>query len=117
MLGQSAVVPIMAGDWWVRARLRAWGHWARGGIPSMPTMSTTEKARIGRGGVPIDDMPIPIAEVDSAVRRAPADQRIVLILTYAQPGPIYAKAQRLHITRWTFKRRLERAESFIALNL
>ena len=104
-------------DWWVRARLRVWGHWGRGGVPSLPTMSTTEKVRIGRGGVPCDDMPDPVAEVDAVVRSAPTDQRIVLIVAYTQTGPLAEKARRLHITRWTFKRRLERAESFVALNL
>ena len=107
----------MSSDWWVQARLRTWGRWGRGGLPSLPTMSTTEKARIGRGGVPIDDMPPPIAEVDAVVRSAPPEQRIVLILAYTHTGPLKVKAQRLHITRWTFRRRLERAESFVALNL
>ena len=97
--------------------MRAWGSWARGGIPSLPTMSTTEKARIGRGGVPSDEMPPIIAEVDHVVCIAPADQRIVLIVAYAHTGPVKDKAMRLRLSRWQFRRRLERAESFVALNL
>jgi hypothetical protein len=105
-------------QWWVKRRLTFWGRWARSGVaPSLPTMSTTEKARIGRGGVPDDSMPPDIAEVDHVVCIAPPEVRQVLIVYYAQTGSKVEKARRVGITRYAFGRRLERGESFVALNL
>jgi hypothetical protein len=101
----------------VKIRLAQWGRWARGGIPSLPTMSTTEKARMGRGGVPCDEMPVHIAEVDHTVAISPPECKIVLIVYYCQQGPFTEKAHRLGLSRWSFRRRLERGESFVAMNL
>jgi hypothetical protein len=80
-------------------------------------MCATEKARTGRGGTPSDEMPPAIAEVDHLICRAPPECKIVLIVYYAQSGQLQEKAQRLGLSRWQFRRRLERGEGFIALNL
>ena len=105
-------------EWWVKRRLTFWGRWARSGFaPALPTMSTTEKARIGRGGVPDDSMPPDIAEVDHVVCIAAPEVRQALIVYYAQTGSKEEKARRVGITRWAFRRRVERGETWVALNL
>ena len=106
-------------NWGVRVMLTKWGRWARGGLPGeLPHMSTTEKARIGRGGRGDDrEMPHDVAEVDKAVWKAPKEQRLVLIVYYAQAGHIMDKAYRMEISLKEFKQRKEMGESFIAMNL
>lgn len=96
-----------------RRRLSEWGRWAKGGLPSMPTMSSTEKARIGRGGTPNLDMPPDIAEVDIIVCRADPAQRLILIVHYVQAGTLGEKAARLNLSRHSFRRHLDRAEWYV----
>ena len=62
-------------------------------------------------------MPPHVAEVDHLVVISPLELKQVLIVYYAQQGHLNEKANRLGLTRWTFRRRLERGESFIAINL
>lgn len=102
---------------WTRLRLTAWGRWARGGLPSLPTMSSTEKARMGRGGTGDRDMPAHIAEVDHAVALTPMPQKRVLIVFYCQQGRITEKASRLEMDRHRFRRLLAQGESFVESNL
>lgn len=104
-------------EWWVKRRLIFWGRWAQTGLPTLPTMSTIEKARSGRGGVPNDEMPPDIAEVDHVVCIAPQHIKMALIVYYAQRGGKEEKARRIGLTRWAFRRRVEQGESFVALNL
>ena len=101
----------------VRLRLARWGRWARGGMPSLPTMSSIEKARSGRGGTPNLEMPADVAEVDHLVTRAPPDYKQVLIVYYCQQGRKREKAHHCGLTVWSFERRLERGESYVAINL
>lgn len=102
---------------WVKVRLTLWGRWARGGLPSLPTMSPIEKARMGRGGASESEMPPDIAEVDHLVCIAPKAERKVLIVHYTQRGTIAHKASRCGVDPRSFRRRLEQAESFIAYRL
>src|SRR5277367_6189489 len=104
-------------EWWITQRLNAWGSWARGGLPSLPTMSSIEKARIGRGGVENLSMPSHIAEVDHLVCTAEPPIRIALIVCYAQRGSFEEKAQRLGLTRWALRRRKEQGEAYVYQNL
>lgn len=100
-------------EWWVIRRLTFWGRWAKGGLPSLPTMSSIERARMGRGGRPSDEMPEDIAEVDHAVCIAPAPLKRALISYYAMRGTLEDKALNCGISRREFLRRKERGESFI----
>jgi hypothetical protein len=104
-------------QWWVKRRLAWWGRWARTGLPTLPTMCATEKARTGRGGTPNDEMPDDVAEVDRVVCQAPRHIKIVMIVYYAQTGHVQEKANRLGLSRWQFRRLLDQGESFVAMNL
>ena len=108
---------MMGGEWWVKRRLVFWGRWARSGMPQLPTMAAIEQARSGRGGVANDAMPDDIAQVDHAVCLAPLEVKRALIVYYAQTGSLDEKARRIGLTRWSFRRRVERGETFVALNL
>ena len=102
----------------VRLVLTEWGRWARTGMPGkLPSMSTTEKARMGRGGAGESEPPPHILEVNHLVNTTPSPERMTLVVFYSQHGSIPEKAHRLGISRWTFRRRLERAESYIAYQL
>ena len=106
-------------NWGVRVMLTMWGRWARTGMPgALPHMSTTEKARIGRGGNGDDaQMPPHVAEIDHLVCIAPQEQKRVLIVYYTQYGTVSEKAARVDMAPSEFNMVRERAESFIALNL
>jgi hypothetical protein len=126
MLGRGGADPALDGCHrqhahvsaaWVKRRLAFWGRWARTGMPGLPTMCATEKARSGRGGIPDDAMPTDIAEIDHLVCKAPLHVKIVLIVYYAQTGQVQEKANRLGLSRWQFRRRLDQGESFVAMNL
>jgi len=80
-------------------------------------MSSTEKARSGRGGKPSDEMPAHVAEIDHLVCIAPPEQKIALIVFYTHDGRLKEKASKLGLSRWVFMRRVNRGESFIAMNL
>lgn len=104
-------------QWWVKRRLAWWGQWARGGLPHPPTVNILEMMRSGRGGRIECEMPYDIAQVDLAVCQAPKEQKIVLIVRYAQQGQLHEKALRLGISRHQFRHRLEAGESFVAMHL
>ena len=89
------------------------------GIPGqLPSMSTTEKARMGRGGIGGDrEMPADLQEIDHIVCIAPPQEKRVLIVYYTQRGYPEEKAARLDMTLREFKDVRERAESFVAMNL
>lgn len=80
-------------------------------------MSSIEQARTGRGGVPSDAMPTDVAQVDHCVCTAEPQFRIALIVYYAQSGSLESKAQRLGLTRWALRRRVERGEAHVHANL
>ena len=102
---------------WTRIRLHIWGRWARGGLPGLPTESPMLRWHTGDRGYESSEMPTDIAEVDHAVCIAPPKEKSVLIVFYCQHGPLTEKAARLAMDRWTFKRALARAESFVDQNL
>jgi len=101
---------------WVKLRLAQWGRWARGGLPTEPTASPLWRTQ-GAGSVTNMTMPVDIAEVDHLVCVSAPLERQVLIVYYTQEGPFGHKAVRCGLTRWSFRRTLERAESFIAFRL
>jgi hypothetical protein len=102
----------------VKILLTQWGRWSRTSMPGrLPSMSTTEKARIGRGGTGDSEMPYHIAEIDHIVCTAEPTERTALIVYYAQEGSLPDKAARLGLTRSEFRARIERGESFVAINL
>lgn len=101
---------------WVKLRLALWGRWARGGLPSMPTSSALWQSP-GRGSIANVTMPPDIAEVDHLVCISPPSERQVLIVYYTQEGFFGHKAARCGMSRWHFRKTLDRAESFIAFRL
>lgn len=72
---------------YLRQQLALWGRLCRAVGPGYPTMSTTERARIGRGGV-FDGpyLPDDLAELDHEVARSPAPYRLILVEHYTKDG-------------------------------
>jgi DNA-directed RNA polymerase specialized sigma24 family protein len=79
-------------------------------------MSTTEKARIGRGGGRDQLSPLPpdLEAVDQAVASARVDFRTVLVEHYTKFGYVTEKAAHLGISRQTYYSRKASAENYIA---
>lgn len=102
---------------YTRLLLTDWGRWAKGALPEMPTMSSIEKARIGRGGKPSYEMPAHIAEVDKIVCHAPQPEKSVLIAFYTRSDALHLKALSCRMNRWRFRRVLQRAESYVEIHL
>lgn len=103
---------------WVRLKLYQWGRWSRARGIGYPTMSTTERARIGRGGVfEGPHLPPDIEEVEVAVARSYPQHKLMLIEHYTKAGSIREHAARLGLTRMSYWRRKDRAEAHVALHL
>jgi hypothetical protein len=93
-----------------RDRLKEWGRWASGGVPTVGSMF---RALYGRGGEPHDEMPLPVQEIDLIVCRAQPRDRSTLIGFYSRSGTLSDKAREMAIPRGTLRRRLERAEWYV----
>lgn len=101
---------------WTIAMLALWGRMVRDRGIGYPPMSTTEKARIGRGGGadPLIPLPPDIEAIDNAVSAAPIELKILLIEHYTKDGYAVEKAARLGISRSLYFVRKSQAERHIA---
>lgn len=102
---------------WTIAKLYEWGRWVRDNGIGYPPMSTTEKARIGRGGKPgdrSDALPGELEAIDRAVSTAPVEYKTLLIEHYTKFGYNSEKAVRLGISRQTYYQRKASAERYVA---
>lgn len=96
--------------------LVVWGRMVRDRGPGYPSMSSHEKARIGRGGGrdPLVRLPPDIEVIDNAVTAAPVDYKAVLIEHYTKGGYVNEKAAHLRISRSTYYARKASAERHVA---
>ncbi len=104
---------------WTVAMLVMWGRMVRDGGIGYPSMSSFEKARIGRGGGrdPISKLPPDIEVVDHAVSVAPVEHKTLLIEHYTKTGYASEKAARLGISRSAYFVRKDAAERYIATEI
>lgn len=103
---------------WVRLKLHQWGRWSRFRGLGFPSMSTTEKARIGRGGMwDGPTLPEDVEAVDLAVARSLPQHKLILVEHYTKGGSVRDHAARLTLTRMTYWRRKHRAEQHVGILL
>ena len=101
---------------WVRLKLTEWGRKCRALGIGYPTMSATEKARIGRGGAfNGPSLPPDLAEIDHGVAVAPPQHKLMLVEVYTKGGDWRAKAAHLRLERNAFYRRKIKAETALKL--
>ena len=101
---------------WTISKLRQWGRMVMDGGLGYPPMSTTEKARIGRGGGQDSNIELPpdLEVIDNAVATAPVEFKTVLVEHYSKDGMPSEKAAHLGISRSMYYARKLSAERYIA---
>jgi hypothetical protein len=105
---------IHSGIHWIRLKLYQWGRASRVSGGGYPTMSTTEKARIGRGGVfQGPNLPDDLAEVDRVIATAPPQHKLILVEIYTKEGDYRAHAVRLRLSVDAYYRRKNLAEKHV----
>jgi hypothetical protein len=98
----------------LRRRLTLWGRISRALGIGYPTMSSHEKARIGRGGVfNGPHMPDDLIEIDVAIARAPPQHKLMLVEVYTKEAHWREHAARLHLSEDGYFRRKKKAEVFL----
>jgi len=103
---------------WIRLKLYQWGRWSRFRGLGFPSMSTTEKARIGRGGVwDGPTLPEDIEVIDLAVARSLPQHKLILVEHYTKEGSVRDHAARLALSRMTYWRRKALAENHLGILL
>lgn len=94
-----------------RAMLSQWGRCCRAMSGGYPTMAATEKARIGRGGIPgTQELPERVRAIDAIVARLATSYRIILVESYTKGGTTRQHAARLGLSSGDYWRRRTRAE-------
>jgi hypothetical protein len=80
----------------IRRRLTTWGRLCRAVGIGYPTMSATERARVGRGGS-FDGPTLPddLAAIDLAVARAEPQHKLIIVECYTKGGSWQDHAARL----------------------
>ena len=97
---------------WLRIKLTQWGRANRVTGIGYPTMSATEKARIGRGGAFQEpSLPPDLEEIDQAVRLLEARDKAVIAECYTHTGTHSDHMIRLCMSETTYFRRKKVAES------
>jgi hypothetical protein len=99
---------------YLRRQLSLWGRLSRAMGGGYPTMSATEKARVGRGGS-FDGPKLPddIAEIDACVSRAPPQHKLILVEFYTKDGDYRDHAARLRLSIDALYRRRKTAEVYL----
>jgi hypothetical protein len=99
---------------YLRRQLSLWGRLCRAVGVGYPTMSTTERARIGRGGsFDGPSLPDDIAEIDALVARIPPQHKLILVEAYTKSGEWYDHAARLQLSKDAYFRRKKTAEVYL----
>lgn len=101
---------------WIRAKLTQWGRVCRAVGIGYATMSSHEKARIGRGGAFYDiTLPPDLVEIDVAVTRALPQHKLVLVEIYTKGQPWYWRdhAARLQLGKDAYFARKKTAEVYL----
>jgi hypothetical protein len=98
----------------LRRYLTLWGRMSRALGIGYPTMSATEKARVGRGGA-FDgpSMPDDIATLDAHISRCPPQHKLIIVETYTKNGDYRDHAARLRLSVDAFYRRRKTAEVYL----
>jgi DNA-directed RNA polymerase specialized sigma24 family protein len=97
-----------------RAMLSQWGRCCRASSGGYPTMAATEKARIGRGGIPgTQELPERVRAIDVIVARSPRAHRVMLVESYTKGGTTRQHAARLGLSSGDYWRRRTRAEEHV----
>jgi hypothetical protein len=97
---------------WIRRQLYHWGLMNRAHGIGYPTMSSHEKARVGRGGVfEGPSLPQDLAEVDLAVRMLEPQHKMVIAECYTHYGTHSDHMIRLRMSERTYFRRKNMAEN------
>lgn len=100
--------------WDLRRRLTAWGRLCRAIGIGYPTMSSHEKARIGRGGAFTGpSLPDDLMVIDVAVARSPPQHKLILVEVYTKDTHYREHAARLQLSVDAFYRRRKRAEVYL----
>lgn len=96
---------------WTRRQLYQWGVRNRAVGIGYPNMATTEKARIGRGGLFTEaKLPPDLEEVDQAVRLLEPLDKMVIAECYTHHGTHIDHMIRLRMPESTYFRRKKVAE-------
>lgn len=97
--------------YWLRLKLGQWGKRCMVSGLGYPTMSTHERARIGRGGVYTGPaLPPDLEEIDHAVAIAPPQHKLILVECYTKYGTRQEHAARLSLSEPAFYVRKKKAE-------
>jgi hypothetical protein len=96
---------------WIRIKLYEWGVRNRVRGIGYPTMSATEKARVGRGGAFYEpSLPQDLEEVDQAVRQLEPQHKLIIAECYTHYGTHDDHMARLRMPPRTYFRRKNIAE-------
>jgi hypothetical protein len=97
---------------WLRMKLYEWGVRNRVRGIGYPTMSSHEKARVGRGGVFYEpSLPPDLEDIDQAVRKLEPQHKLMIAECYTHYGTHDDHMARLRMARATYFRRKNVAES------
>jgi hypothetical protein len=103
---------------WIRIKLCEWGLRNRARGVGYPTMATTEKARVGRGGSYAEpSLPPDLEEIDHAVTRLEPQHRMIIAECYTHRGTHEDHWIRLRMSESTYFRRKKLAETRVYLIL
>ncbi len=103
---------------WIRIQLYQWGLRNRARGIGYPTMSATEKARVGRGGVFSEpELPPDLEEIDAAVRQLDSDNKAIISECYTHYGTHEEHMARLRMARATYFRKKNLAEKRVYILL
>ena len=98
----------------IRMQLTLWGRLCRAMGIGYPTMSSHEKARIGRGGS-FDGPTLPqdLMVLDVTVARSPPQHKLVIVEAYTKGGDYRDHAARLRLSVDAYYRRKKSAEVYL----
>lgn len=99
---------------YLRKQLSLWGRISRAVGIGYPTMSATEKARVGRGGSYTGpSLPDDLAAIDACVSRAPPQHKLILVEAYTKDGDYRDHCARLKLSVDAWYRRKKTAEVYL----
>lgn len=100
---------------WLRLKLSQWGHRSKAIGIGFPSMSTTERARIGRGGVYTGPaLPPDLELLDLAVSKSQPQHKLIVVETYTKDGYARDHAVRLRLSLRSYWRRRTMAETHVS---
>lgn len=103
---------------WTRRQLYQWGVRNRAVGVGYPGMASTEKARIGRGGLFCEaKLPPDLEDVDNAVRLLAPPDKMVIAECYTHNGTHVDHMIRLRMPESTYFRRKKVAETAVYWSL